>query len=136
MARHVGIFAVLSLTPIFRYGMGVRTFSVMQTDEPTPEIPRAGVDLTALPDEGWIYDQNQALNNWANRKPQRASLLNSTTVCGAKTGRLRRIPLMRVTHNGCHAAVASKGGPANPLAWYYNLKAHPDAQLQDMTTIG
>jgi hypothetical protein len=61
MARRVGIFAVLSLTAMFKYGAGVRMLSVMQTEEPLPEIPRAGVDLTALPDEGWIYDQNQAL---------------------------------------------------------------------------
>ena len=34
---------------------------VMQTEEPVPEIPRPGVDLAVLPDESWIYGQNQAL---------------------------------------------------------------------------
>jgi deazaflavin-dependent oxidoreductase (nitroreductase family) len=58
------------------------------------------------------------------------------TVRGAKTGQPRCIPLMRVEHNGCYAAIASKGGSAKPPAWYYNLKAHPDVQLQDLTTIG
>ena len=50
---------------------------------------------------------------------------------GAKTGKLRKTPLMRVEHNGEYAVVASLGGaPKNPV-WYYNLKAHPRVELQD-----
>jgi deazaflavin-dependent oxidoreductase (nitroreductase family) len=51
---------------------------------------------------------------------------------GAKTGLLRKTPLMRVEHNGEYALIASIGGaPKNPV-WYYNLKAHPnDVMLQD-----
>src|SRR5256886_7859064 len=46
---------------------------------------------------------------------------------GAKTGLLRKTPLMRVEHDGEYALVASMGGaPKNPV-WYYNLRAHPDA---------
>ncbi|MEU3601900.1 nitroreductase family deazaflavin-dependent oxidoreductase [Streptomyces sp. NPDC006798] len=53
------------------------------------------------------------------------------TTRGAKTGKIRKIPLMRVEHEGRYAAVASKGGfPRHPV-WYYNLKAHPDVELQD-----
>lgn len=53
------------------------------------------------------------------------------TMRGAKTGKTRKVPLMRVEHDGCYAAVASKGGaPKNPV-WYYNLLAHPDLQVQD-----
>ncbi len=38
---------------------------------------------------------------------------------------------MRVEHGGTHAIVASMGGaPTHPL-WYHNLKAHPEAMLQD-----
>jgi deazaflavin-dependent oxidoreductase (nitroreductase family) len=45
---------------------------------------------------------------------------------GAKTGKVRKNPLMRVEHNGQYALVASKGGtPENP-EWYHNLVAHPD----------
>ena len=54
------------------------------------------------------------------------------TTIGAKTGKLRKTPLMRVEHNGEYAVVASLGGaPKNPV-WYYNLKAHPDeVAIQD-----
>ena len=50
---------------------------------------------------------------------------------GAKTGKLRKTPLMRVEHDGRYAAVASLGGaPKNPV-WYYNLKADSRVELQD-----
>jgi F420H(2)-dependent quinone reductase len=50
---------------------------------------------------------------------------------GAKTGAVRKTPLMRVEHEGSYAAVASKGGaPKNPV-WYYNLVANPHVEVQD-----
>ncbi|MGW3074112.1 MULTISPECIES: nitroreductase family deazaflavin-dependent oxidoreductase [unclassified Kitasatospora] len=53
------------------------------------------------------------------------------TMRGAQSGKLRKIPLMRVEHEGRYAAVASKGGfPQNP-SWYSNLKADPRVELQD-----
>jgi len=53
------------------------------------------------------------------------------TTIGAKTGKIRRTPLMRVEHDGQYAIVASLGGaPKNPV-WYYNVKAHPRVELQD-----
>jgi deazaflavin-dependent oxidoreductase (nitroreductase family) len=55
------------------------------------------------------------------------------TVRGAKTGKLRKVPLMRVEHDGVYAVVASIGGaPKNPL-WYYNLRADPKVEIQDGT---
>ncbi len=52
---------------------------------------------------------------------------------GAKSGAVRKTPLMRVEHEGSYAAVASKGGaPEHPL-WYYNLVADPHVELQDGT---
>jgi deazaflavin-dependent oxidoreductase (nitroreductase family) len=55
------------------------------------------------------------------------------TMRGAKSGKIRKVPLMRVEHNGVYAAVASLGGaPKNPV-WYYNLKADPKLTLQDGT---
>ncbi|WP_299278182.1 nitroreductase family deazaflavin-dependent oxidoreductase [uncultured Georgenia sp.] len=50
---------------------------------------------------------------------------------GAKTGKLRKTPLMRVEHNGSYLAVASMGGAPKHPVWYYNLKAHPQVELQD-----
>ena len=53
------------------------------------------------------------------------------TTIGAKTGKIRKTPLMRVEHDGEYAVVASLGGaPQNPV-WYYNVKAHPRVELQD-----
>ena len=53
------------------------------------------------------------------------------TTIGAKTGKIRKTPLMRVEHSGEYAVVASLGGaPKNPV-WYYNIKAHPQVELQD-----
>jgi deazaflavin-dependent oxidoreductase (nitroreductase family) len=54
------------------------------------------------------------------------------TTVGAKTGKLRKTPLMRVEHGGTYAVVASKGGmPENPV-WYHNLVANPHVELQDL----
>ena len=55
------------------------------------------------------------------------------TTIGAKTGKLRKTPLMRVEHNGEYAVVASLGGaPKNPV-WYYNIAKNPRVELQDGT---
>jgi deazaflavin-dependent oxidoreductase (nitroreductase family) len=52
---------------------------------------------------------------------------------GAKSGKVRKTPLMRVEHEGTYLAVASKGGaPEHPL-WYHNLLADPDVEVQDGT---
>ncbi|WP_242882785.1 nitroreductase family deazaflavin-dependent oxidoreductase [Actinomadura litoris] len=53
------------------------------------------------------------------------------TTRGAKSGKLRKTPLMRVEHEGRYAAVASQGGsPTHPL-WYHNVKSDPHVELQD-----
>jgi deazaflavin-dependent oxidoreductase (nitroreductase family) len=53
------------------------------------------------------------------------------TCVGARTGKLRKVALMRVEHEGVYAVVASLGGaPRNPT-WYRNLKSNPHVELQD-----
>jgi deazaflavin-dependent oxidoreductase (nitroreductase family) len=53
------------------------------------------------------------------------------TNLGAKTGAVRKTPLMRVEHDGAYAAVGSVGGgPKNPV-WVYNLRANPQVVVQD-----
>ena len=53
------------------------------------------------------------------------------TTRGARSGKIRKFPVMRVEHGGHYAAVASLGGaPKNPV-WYYNLSAQPRVTLQD-----
>ncbi len=56
------------------------------------------------------------------------------TMRGARSGRLRKVPLMRVEHEGRYLAVASKGGAPEHPQWYANLVADPDIELQDGTT--
>ncbi|MFJ4771895.1 nitroreductase family deazaflavin-dependent oxidoreductase [Streptomyces uncialis] len=53
------------------------------------------------------------------------------TTLGARSGKLRKSPVMRVEHEGRYAAVASLGGaPDNPV-WYHNLLGDPRLELQD-----
>ena len=55
---------------------------------------------------------------------------------GARSGNLRKNPVMRVEHDGAYAAVASKGGAPQHPTWYYNLVEHPLVELQDETSKG
>jgi deazaflavin-dependent oxidoreductase (nitroreductase family) len=50
---------------------------------------------------------------------------------GAKTGAVRKTPLMRVQHEGAYAAVGSKGGAPQHPVWVYNLRANPQVVVQD-----
>jgi F420H(2)-dependent quinone reductase len=64
--------------------------------------------------------------NELNGKP--VIILTST---GAKSGKLRKTPLMRVEHDGEYAVVASLGGAPKHPVWYYNLTTDPHVELQD-----
>ena len=58
------------------------------------------------------------------------------TTIGAKTGKIRKTPLMRVEHDGRYAIVASLGGAPKHPVWYYNVTANPRVELQDGTVSG
>jgi deazaflavin-dependent oxidoreductase (nitroreductase family) len=58
------------------------------------------------------------------------------TTIGAKTGKLRKTPLMRVENDGEYAVVASLGGAPKHPVWYHNVKQHPTGELQDGTATG
>ncbi len=53
------------------------------------------------------------------------------TTVGARTGKLRKTPLMRVEHEGTYAVVASLGGAPKHPVWYHNVVADPRVELQD-----
>jgi F420H(2)-dependent quinone reductase len=53
------------------------------------------------------------------------------TTVGAKTGKIRKTPLMRVEDEGRYAVVASLGGAPKHPVWYHNIVANPTVQLQD-----
>lgn len=69
---------------------------------------------------------------------QRANTLRDTgipivvvTMRGHASGKVRKVPVMRVEHDGEYAMVASYGGrPSNP-AWVANLLADPHVTIQD-----
>jgi deazaflavin-dependent oxidoreductase (nitroreductase family) len=52
------------------------------------------------------------------------------TTKGRKTGEERKAPLIYGEHDGDYLIVASKGGDDAPPAWYVNLQADPDVELQ------
>jgi F420H(2)-dependent quinone reductase len=53
------------------------------------------------------------------------------TTTGARTGALRKTPLMKIECGGRYALVASSGGSVLAPAWYRNLLADPRVTLQD-----
>ncbi|MFL6127163.1 nitroreductase family deazaflavin-dependent oxidoreductase [Actinophytocola sp.] len=53
------------------------------------------------------------------------------TTLGAKSGKIRKTPLMRVEDGGQYAVVASLGGAPTHPVWYHNVKSHPEVELQD-----
>lgn len=53
------------------------------------------------------------------------------TSVGARTGKLRKNPVMRVEKDGRYLAVASKGGGPHDPDWVRNVLAHPEVVLQD-----
>jgi deazaflavin-dependent oxidoreductase (nitroreductase family) len=53
------------------------------------------------------------------------------TSVGAKSGNLRKNPVMRVERDGQYVAIASKGGAPEQPEWYYNFLARPVVELQD-----
>ncbi len=84
---------------------------------------------------GWVRDQVELFEGSGGT--QGTTLLGTglpvviVTNVGAKTGKVRKTPLMRVEHEGSYAAVASKGGAPEHPVWYYNLRANPRVTLQD-----
>ena len=84
----------------------------------------------------WVRDQVEAYERSGGRE---ANTLRDTglpiilvVMKGNKSGKIRKIALMRVEHDGDYALVASKGGAPEHPVWYWNLKADPAAvALQD-----
>lgn len=53
------------------------------------------------------------------------------TTTGARSGKIRKNPVMRVEQDGVYAAIASYAGKPEDPQWYRNLLAHPYATIQD-----
>jgi deazaflavin-dependent oxidoreductase (nitroreductase family) len=81
----------------------------------------------------WVRDQVERIESSGGEAgtTMRGMPVIVMTMRGAKSGKVRKVPVMRVEHDGVYAAVASLGGaPHNPL-WYGNLVADPRVELQD-----
>jgi len=83
--------------------------------------------------EKWVRDQVEAYESSGGTKGTtlRGVQVVVVTSVGARSGKLRKNPLMRVEHDGSYALVASKGGAPEHPTWYHNLVAHPTVELQD-----
>jgi F420H(2)-dependent quinone reductase len=84
---------------------------------------------------GWVRDQVALYE--ASGGTQGTTLRGGTqpvvilTMRGARSGKLRKVPLMRVEHEGAYAAIGSQGGAPQDPRWVENLLAHPELVLQD-----
>lgn len=58
------------------------------------------------------------------------------TTVGARTGKLRKTPLIRVTDGQSYAVIGSMGGAPTHPQWVHNLRATPRARLQDGADVG
>ncbi|HVB91636.1 MAG TPA: nitroreductase family deazaflavin-dependent oxidoreductase [Acidimicrobiales bacterium] len=81
----------------------------------------------------WVRDQ---VAEYEASGGQRANTLLDTglaiivvTTRGARSGKVRKTPVMRVEHGGEYALVASKGGAPEHPVWYHNLVAHPGSVM-------
>lgn len=83
----------------------------------------------------WVRDQ---VEEFEASDGARANVLARTgdpivviTSVGARSGKLRKNPVMRVEHDGSYLAVASNGGDPRDPVWAHNFRAHPVVDLQD-----
>jgi F420H(2)-dependent quinone reductase len=83
--------------------------------------------------EKWVRDQVEAYesSDGTESNTLQGVPVVVVTSLGAKSGKVRKNPLMRVEHDGHYALVASKGGAPTHPTWYYNLVSHPTVELQD-----
>ena len=85
----------------------------------------------------WVRDQVELYegSGGTSGTTMRGMPVIIVTTRGARSGKLRKVPLMRVEHDGEYAAVASQGGaPKNPV-WYFNLVADPHVEVRDGTVV-
>lgn len=83
----------------------------------------------------WVRDQVAEYESSGGTK---ANTLRDTgipvivvTMRGQRSGKVRKIALMRVEHDGEYALVASYGGRDDHPAWYANLVADRHVMIQD-----
>src|SRR3954453_8199731 len=83
--------------------------------------------------EQWVRDQVAAYESsgGTEKTTLRGVPVVVVTSVGARSGKLRKNPVMRVEHGGSYALVASKGGPPEPPTWSRHLVPTPRVEIQD-----
>jgi len=86
--------------------------------------------------EKWVRDHVETIEQAGDTRATdlRGLPIIVLTMRGATSGKIRKVPLMRVEHDGRYAAVASQGGAPDNPKWYANLVANPDIEIHDGTT--
>ena len=84
---------------------------------------------------GWVHEQTEKILSTGTTEGVfvRGRPVVLVTVRGAKSGKLRYTPVMRVEYDGRYAMFASRGGSPKHPAWYHNVVANPHVELQDGT---
>ncbi|WP_063727402.1 nitroreductase family deazaflavin-dependent oxidoreductase [Streptomyces sp. RTd22] len=85
----------------------------------------------------WVRNQVEQIESSGGTKgtTMRGMPVILLTTRGAKSGKIRKTPLMRVEHEGRYAAVASLGGAPKHPVWYFNVLADPRVELRDGTEL-
>ena len=98
-----------------------------------PDMPLTGEYVPST--QKWVRDQVELYESSGGTQ---GTTLRDTglpvvivTSLGARSGKIRKTPLMRVEHEGRYLLVASQGGAPKHPTWYFNLKSHPVIELQD-----
>ncbi|MEV8097115.1 nitroreductase family deazaflavin-dependent oxidoreductase [Kitasatospora sp. NPDC085879] len=83
--------------------------------------------------EQWVRDQVELYESSGGKEGTtlRGMPVVLLSTLGARSGKVRKIPLMRVEHDGRYAVVASMGGAPRHPVWYHNVVANPLVELQD-----
>ncbi|GGV75050.1 nitroreductase [Streptomyces gelaticus] len=83
--------------------------------------------------EQWVRDQVELFESSGGTEgtTMRGMPVIILTTRGARSGKIRKTPLMRVEHDGTYAVVASLGGAPKHPVWYHNIVADPRVELQD-----
>lgn len=88
----------------------------------------------------WIHRVDQAVSKLTKGKYTLAEILGweivQLTTIGAKTGQPRTMPLIGLFDGNKIALIASSFGRKHNPAWYHNLKAHPECQVQSSKRMG
>jgi deazaflavin-dependent oxidoreductase (nitroreductase family) len=74
----------------------------------------------------WLY----SVSNGKLATNMRGHPILVLTTRGAKTGQARRVPIVPLVEGDDVYVIASLGGAPSHPAWYHNLKANPDVEVQ------